>query len=50
VWIVWGEKDGGKGNNRFIEEVRLFARNDFIGFYYELDCLWHGNLIRFRNY
>ncbi|MCF1474460.1 MULTISPECIES: hypothetical protein [Rhizobium/Agrobacterium group] len=50
VWIVWGEKDGGKGNNRLVEEERLFARNDFLGFYYELDGVWHGNLIRFRNY
>lgn len=49
VWIVWGEKDGGKGNNRLVEEERLFARNDFLGFYYELDGVWHGNLIRFRN-
>ncbi|UCI34496.1 hypothetical protein [Mesorhizobium sp. B4-1-4] len=50
VWIVWGEKDGGKGNNRLVEEERLFARNDFLGFYYELDGVWHGKLIRFRNF
>jgi hypothetical protein len=50
VWIVWGEKDGGKGNNNLLVDERLFARNDFIGFYYELDAVWHGNLIRFRSY
>ncbi|MGN7713727.1 hypothetical protein [Agrobacterium radiobacter] len=49
VWIVWAEKDGGKGNNRLVEGDRLFARNDFLGFYYELDGAWHGNLIRFRD-
>lgn len=37
VWIVWGEKDGGKGNKSHSEEAELFARNDFIGFYYESD-------------
>ncbi len=49
VWIVWGEKDGGKGNNRLVDEEWLFARNDFLGFYYELGGVWHGNLIRFRS-
>jgi hypothetical protein len=49
VWIVWAEKDGGKGDNRLVPEDRLFARNDFLGFYYELDGVWHGNLIRFRD-
>ncbi|TAY14055.1 hypothetical protein [Rhizobium leguminosarum] len=48
VWIVWAEKDGGKGSNRFGQEHRLFARNDFIGFYFETGGTWHGNLIRFR--
>lgn len=47
VWIVWAEKDGGKGSNRSDQE-HLFARNDFIGFYYQTDDAWHGNLIRFR--
>ncbi|WP_436282190.1 hypothetical protein [Rhizobium sp. LjRoot258] len=48
VWIVWAEKDGGKGNKRYVYEERLFARNDFIGFYYEMNGEWHGNLVRFR--
>ncbi|WP_287209239.1 hypothetical protein [Mesorhizobium sp.] len=49
VWIVWAEKDGGKGNNHLVQEDRLFARNDFLSFHYELDGVWHGNLVRFRD-
>ncbi len=49
VWIVWAEKDGGEGAYHSAAEERLFARNDFIGFYYELDGAWHGRLFRFRN-
>lgn len=48
VWIVWAEKDGGRGSNRFGDEHRLFARNDFIGFYYQAEGAWHGKFIRFR--
>nr|WP_201010217.1 hypothetical protein [Rhizobium rhizogenes]QCL09656.1 hypothetical protein pC5.8a_164 [Rhizobium rhizogenes] len=50
VWIVWAEKDGGKSESRLSGEERLFARNDFLGLYYELDGMWSGKLIRFHIY
>ncbi len=48
VWIVWAEKDGGKGNNRSTGGERLFTRKDFIGFYHRPEGKWRGKLIRFR--
>lgn len=49
VWIVWVEKDGGKGSDGLAEDHGLFSRKDFIGFYYQDDNGWHGHLMRFRD-
>ncbi len=49
VWRVWVEKDGGLGSVNFDAQHRKFARNDFIGFYFEEGGAWFGNLIPFRD-
>ncbi|MET4422959.1 hypothetical protein AB7645_37325 [Bradyrhizobium sp. 956_D2_N1_5] len=49
VWRVWVEKDGGLGTNHGIGRHRQFARNDFIGFFFEDDGKWQGKLIPFRS-
>jgi len=49
VWRVWIEKDGGLGTNHFSVQHKQFARNDFIGFYFEEGGSWRGKLIPFRS-
>lgn len=49
VWRVWVEKDGGQGTNRLGARHDQFARNDFIGFYFEEGGKWQGKLIPFRS-
>ena len=49
VWRVWVEKDGGLGTNHFGARHNQFARNDFIGFYFEDGGKWQGKLIPFRS-
>ncbi|MER9226139.1 hypothetical protein NKI39_10880 [Mesorhizobium sp. M0664] len=48
VWRVWVEKDGGQGTNHFSERHDQFARNDFIGFFFQESGKWQGKLIPFR--
>jgi len=49
VWRVWVEKDGGLGTNHGIGRHQEFARNDFIGFFFEDGGNWQGKLIPFRS-
>ena len=49
VWRVWVEKDGGMGTNHGSANHEQFARNDFIGFFFEESGAWKGKLIPFRN-
>ncbi len=49
VWRVWVEKDGGRGNAYHDDGDRMFARHDFIGFYYQSGSSWKGQLIPFRD-
>lgn len=49
VWRVWVEKDGGLGTNHFSLQHDQFARNDFIGFFFEEGGKWQGKLIPFRS-
>lgn len=49
VWRVWVEKDGGLGTNHGVGRHRQFARNDFIGFFFEDRGNWQGKLIQFRS-
>lgn len=49
VWRVWVEKDGGLGTNHGSGRHDQFARNDFIGFFFEEGGNWQGKLIPFRN-
>lgn len=49
VWRVWVEKDGGLGTNHGSGRFEQFARNDFIGFFFEDGENWQGKLIPFRS-
>lgn len=49
VWRVWVEKDGGLGTNHGSGRFEQFARNDFIGFFFEVGGNWQGKLIPFRS-
>ena len=49
VWRVWVEKDGGLGTNHGSGRFEQFARNDFIGFFFEDGENWQGELIPFRS-
>ena len=49
VWRVWVEKDGGLGTNHGSGNHEQFARNDFIGFFFENGGTWKGQLIPFRS-
>ncbi|MDL2405200.1 hypothetical protein PY650_05940 [Rhizobium calliandrae] len=49
VWIVWVEKDGGKGGRPYMDNEAVFARHDFIGFYFNEVGEWRGELFGFRS-
>ena len=49
VWRVWVEKDGGLGTNEGSGPFEQFARNDFVGFFFEDAGKWQGKLIPFRD-
>lgn len=49
VWRVWVEKDGGLGTGHGGGSREQFARNDFIGFFFEDGGNWRGKLIPFRS-